>query len=97
MALSRPHRQAAGEFPAEHWREPLEATGLFEPLRSTEAEHVQHTDPEGFVAQVASWSWIVNLPDGERTRFLAQVRELIGDQQELRLRYRTEIHWTRRR
>jgi SAM-dependent methyltransferase len=96
-ALSRPYREAAGEFPAERWQDALEASGLFEPLRSTEAEHVQVTDPEGFVAQVASWSWIVNLPDGERTRFLAQVRELIGEQGELQLRYRTEIHWTRRR
>ncbi len=82
VALSRPYRQAAGEFPAERWREPLEATGLFEPLRSAEAEHVQRTDPDGFVALVSSWSWIVNLPDGERTRFLAQLRELIGDQRD---------------
>ena len=48
------------------------------------------TDPDGFVALVASWSWIVNLDDGERTGFLGQVRELIGDQRELALRYRTE-------
>ena len=96
VALSRPYRQAAGDFPAERWREALEATGLFEPLRSIEAQHVQRTDPDGFVALVASWSWIVNLPDGERTRFLARLRELIGEQPELRLRYRTEVHWARR-
>jgi SAM-dependent methyltransferase len=97
VRLSLPHREAAGEFPAERWREPLEASGLFEPLRPAEAEHVWRTDPEGFVALVASWSWIANLPDGERTRFLAQVRALIGDRRELALPYRTEIHWTRRR
>jgi hypothetical protein len=70
---------------------------LFEPLTSSEAEHVQRTDHEGFVAHVASWSWIVNLPEDERTRLLGQVRELIGAQRELALRYRTEIHRTRRR
>lgn len=59
--------------------------------------HVQVTDPEGFVALVDSWSWISNLPDEERQAFLARVREVIGDQRELRLRYRTEIHRTRRR
>jgi SAM-dependent methyltransferase len=97
VEISRPYRQAAGEFPAERWRETLEQTALFEPLRSTELDSVQHSDPEGFVAHVASWSWIVNLPDRERNRFLARVRELIGGQTHLTLRYRTEIHWTRRR
>ena len=58
---------------------------------------MERTDPDGFVALVASWSWIVNLDDAERTGFLAKVRELIGDQRELALRYRTEIHWTHRR
>jgi SAM-dependent methyltransferase len=96
-ALSLPYREAAGEFPGERWQEALEATGLFEPLRSAEVDSVQHTDAEGFVAHVASWSWIVNLPDDERARFLGEVRELVGAERELRLRYRTEIHWTRRR
>jgi SAM-dependent methyltransferase len=98
-ALSRPYGEAAGPFPAggEMWRDALEASGLFEPLHSTEVDSVQRTDPGGFVAQVASWSWIANLPQDERARFLAQVRELIGDQRELVLRYRTEIHSTRRR
>lgn len=95
-ALSLPHREAAGSYPAEQWREALEATGLFEPLTSTEAEHVHLTDLDGFVAHVASWSWISTLPDEERRPFLARVRELIGDQRELPLRYRTEIQWTRR-
>lgn len=96
-SLSLPYRKAAGDFPGERWREELERGGRFEPLRESAAENGQRTDPEGFVAHVASWSWITNLPAEERTRFLAQVRELIGDQAELTLRYRTEIQWTRRR
>jgi SAM-dependent methyltransferase len=97
VALSRRYRQAAGDFPAERWREALEATALFEPLNSTEAGHVHGTDPDGFVALVASWSWIANLPEDERTAFLARVRDLVADRPELALPYRTEIHWTRRR
>ena len=96
-ALSAPYREAAGSYPAERWREALDGTRLFELLTSTEAEHVHVTDPDGFVALVDSWSWISNLPDDERRTFLARVRELIGDQRELKLRYRTEIHRTRRR
>jgi SAM-dependent methyltransferase len=93
-SVSLPYRTAAGDFPGETWRAELESTGRFEPLRSSEVEHVRHTDPEGFVALVGSWSWIVNLPAEERTRFLARVRELIGDQRVLTLRYRTEVYWT---
>jgi SAM-dependent methyltransferase len=98
-ALSRPYREAAGPFPAgdDRWRPELEATGLFEPLISAEVDAVERTDPDGFVALVASWSWIANLPEHERAIFLRQVRELIGDQRELILRYRTEIHRIRRR
>jgi len=96
-ALSRPYRVAAGPFPGERWREELEATGVFEPLVSAEVDAVERTDPDGFAALVASWSWIVNLPERERATFLRQVRALIGDQRELILRYRAEIHRTRRR
>jgi SAM-dependent methyltransferase len=96
VAITRPSREAAGSFPAESWRDELAGTGLFEPLRTSEAEHVHVTDPDGFVADVASWSWISNLPTDDRLALLAGVRGLIGDQRELRLRYRTEIHWTRR-
>lgn len=96
-AMSLHYREAAGSCPAEGWREALDETGLFEPRVEAEVVHVQVTDPEGFVALVDSWSWISNLPDEERQAFLARVREVIGDQRELRLRYRTEIHRTRRR
>jgi ubiquinone/menaquinone biosynthesis C-methylase UbiE len=90
--LSIPYREAAGAFPAEQWREAFAQTGRFEPLRS---HHVHLSDPDGFIALVASWSWIANLPARERAGFLTRVRELIGDQAELPLRYRTEMHWTR--
>jgi SAM-dependent methyltransferase len=96
VAISMPYREAAGEFPAARsWQEELEATGLFEPLTTWQADNVQRTDREGFLAHVASWSWIAPLPDAERAAFLARVRDLIAEDAEVVLRYRTEIHATR--
>jgi hypothetical protein len=96
-ALLAPRRRAAGAFPAEgdKWRRALEGTQLFAPLSRAEFDHAHCVDTDGFVALVASWSWIANLPSPERAAVLTRVRELAGDQVELTLRYRTEIHWTR--
>lgn len=111
VALSQPYREAAGAFPADDWRDELDATGRFAPRQEADVEMVHRTDLEGFVALVSSWSWIAGLPAGERAAFLGRVRELVADapdlvpcgpvrraaprDAELRLRYRTEIHWTR--
>jgi SAM-dependent methyltransferase len=97
VELTRPYRVAAGEFPGDRWPEELERTGRFEPVRSDEVAWVDITDPDAFMANVASWSWIASLPGPERIGYLTRVRELMGDQRELRLRYRTEVHRTRRR
>jgi hypothetical protein len=96
-ALVTPPRLASGPFPAggDTWRAALEATGRFMPLSGAGIDHVQHVDADGLVALVASWSWIANLPERERTAVLAQVRELVGGSSELALRYRTELDWTR--
>jgi SAM-dependent methyltransferase len=95
--LLQPYRQAAGPFPAEAepWKPALQATGAFAPLSSAEVDHVQTGSTEDVVALVSSWSWIANLPDGERAAVLRRVGELVGPQDRLALRYRTEIHWTR--
>lgn len=96
-ALVTPHRQAAGPFPAgdDRWKQALQETGLFAPLSSTEVEHVHRISAGAFVALVASWSWIANLPPAERDGVLARVRELVADGLDVTLRYRTEIDWTR--
>lgn len=96
-ALVEPYRQAAGPFPAEgeQWQRALEETRLFEPLSGTEVDHVHRVGADDFVALVASWSWIANLPERERSAVLTQVRELAGPDLPLTLRYRTELHWTR--
>jgi SAM-dependent methyltransferase len=97
--LVKPYRAAAGEFPAGHetWKTTLDASRLFEPLSSATFEYVQRLDPAGFLALVASWSWIANLSEPTRASVLTRVRELVDGASELRLRYQTEVHWTRRR
>jgi hypothetical protein len=96
-ALVTPYRRAAGRFPAEagEWKAALQATRLFAPLSSAEVDHDHRVSAEEFVCLVASWSWIANLPEPQRVAVLTRVRELIGGQGPLTLRYRTEIHWTR--
>jgi SAM-dependent methyltransferase len=98
-ALVQPLREEAGPMPidGERWVEQLETLGLFGPLARGEAENVQRLSRDDFVALVASWTWIANL-DGRRQRaVLAGVRDLLGDQPSVKLRYRTKMYWTRKR
>lgn len=96
-ALVEPHRQAAGGFPAgqDRWRISLEETGLFGPITRAEADHLHILSTNDFLALVASWSWIANLPEQEHASVLTVVRELLTDYTELTLLYRTEIYSTR--
>lgn len=97
-ALNEALRQAAGPFPAageDRWRLGLREGRLFAPLSHTEVDHFHRVSVDEFVALVASWSWIVNLPDQERMAVLDKVRGMVGLEPELTLLYRTEIHWTR--
>jgi SAM-dependent methyltransferase len=96
-ALVDPYRRAAGSYPGDRWKEALRDSGLFEPPSSTEADRVHRIGVEELVALVSSWSWIANLPEGERGAVLRRVRELVGGHDRLALPYRTEIHWTRLR
>jgi SAM-dependent methyltransferase len=95
-ALVKPYRQAAGPFPAERerWTVPLQETRLFAPPSSAETDNLHRLSADDFVALVGSWTWIANLPDQERADVLAAVRDLLGDQPSVTLRYRTEIHST---
>jgi SAM-dependent methyltransferase len=97
--LTHALREAFGPMPIEAapWQEVLDGLGLFAPLRQAEVEHVHVLDPDGFVAMVASWTWIVAMPDERRTALLAQVRDLLPPAGELRLPYRTDLYWTRLR
>ena len=97
--LTGPLREAFGPMPIEAapWQEVLDGLDLFEPLREAQVEHVHALDPDGFVAMVASWTWIVALPDDRRAALLSEVRALVPPSGEVRLPYRTDLYWTRLR
>jgi SAM-dependent methyltransferase len=92
------HKRAAGGYPAGgcSWRQRLDQTSLFAPITHVQARHVQHLSSDDFVAQVASWSWIANLPNAERRTVLTSVRALMREHPEVSVSYRTDLYWTRR-
>jgi SAM-dependent methyltransferase len=96
-ALVAPHKPSPDDFPGgeDRWREALERLGRFAPVTEQTFEHVHTLDADGFTALIASWSWIANLPDDERAALLTRIRDLLPANEELRLRYRTDLHWTR--
>jgi SAM-dependent methyltransferase len=96
QALLEPHRQAAGGYPSGdgQWRPALERTGLFGPLTTDTFDHTHSVSAEELVSLVSSWSWIVNIPGARREKVLAEVSALA---QPTTLRFRTELHRTRRR
>jgi len=77
------------------WRRAFDDSDLFEPLASGSAQHQQHLDREGSVAQVASWSWVAALPDGERAEMLDRVRAYAPEP--CVVTFRTDFHTTRLR
>jgi SAM-dependent methyltransferase len=77
------------------WRRAFDDSELFEPLASGSAQHEQHLDREGTVAQVASWSWVAALADEERAEMLGRVRASAPEACVVTLR--TDFHTTRTR
>ena len=99
-ALLEPHHRAVGGSRRENvpWREALERRAEFGPLTDETAEHEQHTDRDGILAMLASFSWIGGLPAEEREATLAAVRRVLERHGvgAVTLRYRTTIVTTRR-
>ncbi len=93
------HKHAAGCYPAGDgvWQGRFESTGLFEPLVYSRTSHVQVLEPRGFLAQVASWSWIANLHEDQRETVLAEVEAVVDEYDELVIPYRTDLYLARRR
>lgn len=93
------YKSAAGRYPSGDgdWQGLLESTALFEPLRRSDAEHLQLLSPDGFVAQVASWSWVRNLHQDVRDAVLEDVHGLVVECTEIVIPYRTQTYWTRLR
>jgi SAM-dependent methyltransferase len=62
-----------GEF---GWREPLEATGLFEEVETARFPNSQTLDVHGLVERVSSISFVAVLDQAERDELLGRVRAL---------------------
>lgn len=77
------------------WRQAFERTDRFEPLSHLHATHEHELDRNGFVAQIASWSYIAALGEEARDDTLTRVRALAPERSVTR--YRTDAYWTRAR
>ena len=88
---------AGREHPNEtkQWQNELDRTELFGPFSTIGHDFVQRLSVEDFVAYVASWSWIAILSEEERRQALAAVADLLRDQPELALAYRTDFEYAR--
>ncbi len=73
------------------WSETLADSVSFVDVDWRTADNVQRQSPEDFVAQIASWSWIANLPEATRRDLLAQVAGLVAGEDEIVLHLRTEL------
>ena len=77
------------------WRRPLEQSPLFGELEERSFPSEQVVDADGLAARFGSVSFVASLPDEQRERVLAQLRDLVGDGS-VRLPYRTQVFVTRR-
>jgi SAM-dependent methyltransferase len=100
--IMEPHRGDTPTYRSVAWRDPFERTTLFGPLQHAETRHVHRLPPEDVVARVASVSFVAALPEPERQRVLAEVRNLLATDPEIRgraeleLPYRTDVYWAKR-
>jgi SAM-dependent methyltransferase len=76
------------------WREALDASALFAPVRARRFRHVHRVDREAFLARVASWSVVAVLPVPERAVVLGEIGAELDrlGVAELALRYRTDTY-----
>ena len=74
--IIEPHRGDVPRFVSRKWQHAFETTPLFGPLEERQFAFAHEMDAETLVARVASISFIAALPDHERARVLAEVREL---------------------
>ena len=93
-AFARGGEPGLGKVLSGDWRGPLEE-GPFEPLREAEVERWLVNSREEWIANMLSVSSIAIQPEEDRAAFAGRLRELIPPQ-EIRRRFRTVAHWTRR-
>ena len=92
-----------GSNPAQGWRERFAAAGLFEPLERTLVHANHEHDRAGVLAQVASISFIGDLPEADRREVLDEVGRILDGHPETRtaetvgVPHRIEVCWTHKR
>jgi SAM-dependent methyltransferase len=87
----------------DNWRDSaMRAMPGFGPLHESEFRHTQKITPEGVVQRVASVSHVAVLPEPERAKVLAEVRDVLASQPAVRGRemveipYRVDCFWAER-
>jgi SAM-dependent methyltransferase len=87
----------------DNWRESaMRAMPGFGPLHESEFRHTQKITPAGVVQRVASVSHVAVLPEPERAKVLAEVRDVLASQPAVRGRemveipYRVDCFWAER-
>lgn len=92
--LLRPHRAGVPSWADVSWSDALLAPAGFEPPELLTFPHHQLLDASGFVARVASISFVASLPDAARTSLLeaaAVLFAMLEQQGEVELEYVTEL------
>jgi SAM-dependent methyltransferase len=95
--LMEPHRGDTPTHRSGAWREGIESSGLFTPLRRLEFRYEQEMTVDGLVDRVLSVSFMAKLPDGERAAAEARVRDLaatepaLSGRETFALPYRTDV------
>lgn len=88
--LIRPYWQDVPREPLGLWRRAFERTHYVGPFEQARFPYVQAVNADELATRVGSISAIAALPDGERERVLAQVRNLVtGDR--LHVSYRCDV------
>jgi ubiquinone/menaquinone biosynthesis C-methylase UbiE len=93
-AFERGGEPGLGKVLSGEWRRPLEA-GPFEELHEAGLERELVNTLDEWIANMLSVSSIAHQPDEDRAAFAARLRELIPPQ-DVRRRFRSVAHWTRR-
>jgi len=93
-AFARGGEPGLGKVLSGAWKRPVEE-GPFEELREVEVERWLVNSRDEWIANMLSVSSIASQPDDDRAAFAERLRELIPEQQ-IRRRFRTIAHWTRR-
>jgi SAM-dependent methyltransferase len=93
-AFARGGEPGLGKVLSGDWKRPVEE-GPFEQLREGEVERWLVNSRDEWIANMLSVSSIAVQPDEDRAAFAERLRALIPEQ-EIRRRFRTVAHWTRR-